>query len=210
MRTSRLLAGTLTAAALLLAAGCTAATIAPAPTSSAPADVERAFMDLAADLDTVGAFMLVRTPSREYALSSGTVAADAGTAAPTADTVFRIGSNTKTFTATAVLLLIEDGLLELETPLAVFRPDVPEADRITVRMLLAMRSGIGNYTDNEAWIEAALADPARVWEPDELVRLGFELPRPFEPDAAYQYSNTNTVLLGQIAEQVAGGLRQSR
>lgn len=116
----------------------------------------------------------------------------------------RIGANTKTFTATAILLPVEEGLLDLETPLAEYRPDIPEAERITIRMLLDMRSGIGNYTDNEAWIEAALADPARVWEPDELVRMGIELPRPFEPDAAYEYSNTNTVLLGQIAEQVAG------
>ncbi len=202
MRRHRLAAAVLGAAVLLLAAGC-AAPAAPDPAPSAPADVEQAFTELADELGTVGAFMLVRTPSDEYALSYGTVAEGSGTI-PAADTVFRIGSNTKTFTATAILLLVEDGLLDLDTPLAEYRPDVPEAERITIRMLLAMRSGIGNYTANEAWVRASLADPARVWEPDELVRLGLEMPRPFEPDAAYEYSNTNTVLLGQIAEQVAG------
>jgi len=70
--------------------------------------------------------------------------------------------------AAAAVSLAEDGLLDLDAPLADFLPDeivarVANADTATVREALAMRSGIYNYTENDAFTEAVLDNPDRPW-----------------------------------------------
>src|SRR5215203_713682 len=64
----------------------------------------------------------------------------------TIETKFRIGSNTKTFTAAAILQLVDKGILSLEDKLTRFFPDFPKGDSVTIRMLLNHTSGIRNYT----------------------------------------------------------------
>ena len=120
---------------------------------------------------------------------------------------FRVGSLTKPMVATVILQLADEGRLSLDDPLARFLPGVlPEADRVTLRQLLNHTSGIGDYVDDPGFINAAFANPSRVWTPQELIAIANGMPRSFPPGAAgrWEYSNTNYILLGLVAE-VAGG-----
>jgi D-alanyl-D-alanine carboxypeptidase len=67
-----------------------------------------------------------------------------------------------------------------------------------------MTSGIASYTFNEQFQEQLFSDPQRIWRPEELVQIGIEDSPAFDPDTEFQYSNTNTVLLGLVLEQVTG------
>ena len=116
----------------------------------------------------------------------------------------RIGSITKTFTVTALLILADEKKLGLDDPVSKYTPWVPNAQNITLRMLADMTSGLASYTESEAWVKQFLKNPNRVWTPRELVDVGIAQKPTFAPDTGWHYSNTNTVLLGMIIEQVTG------
>jgi D-alanyl-D-alanine carboxypeptidase len=122
----------------------------------------------------------------------------------TPDLYMRIGSETKTFTATAVLQLVEEGRVGLEDPISKYVKGVPNGADITVRELGEMRSGIVDFTDNEAWEAEYLAAPTRSWTPRQVLAASFSLPPSFPPGRRYEYSNTNYVLLGLLVEKVTG------
>ena len=122
------------------------------------------------------------------------------TDAMTLNDYVRIGSNTKTMTATVVLKLVDQKKLGLDDRLNAFRPDVPDGAGIKIRDLLDMRSGLENYSTRHDVNASLDQEPSRVWEPEELIRLGIELPPSGPPQSGFSYSNTNTVLLGRIAE----------
>ena len=121
---------------------------------------------------------------------------------------FRAGSITKTFVAAATLQLVEEGKLALEDPLpAVLPPRVvarfPDADRITVRMLLNHTSGIGEYSGARHEREV-YADPRRRWRVSEFLDRAAAQPRLSAPGERHAYSNTNYNLLGLAIEQATG------
>jgi CubicO group peptidase (beta-lactamase class C family) len=118
----------------------------------------------------------------------------------TADTLFRIGSATKMFTALAIMQLVERGRLSLDGPLATFWPDFPNAASITIRDLLMHRSGIANYLD------AAVADgrSQSPTTPVQIINEAMKFPPGAAPGTRFSYSNTNYVLLGLIVERISG------
>ncbi|HXH34274.1 MAG TPA: serine hydrolase domain-containing protein [Plantibacter sp.] len=160
-----------------------------------------AFEQSAADMLVPGAVMLIRTPQGDVELAYG-VTEWAGSTPVTMGDHIRIGSNTKTWTGTVILQLVEDGVIALDDPVSAYRPDVPNGDDITIEQLLTMRSGLHNYTTTLELNTALDVTPERVWDPEELVRLGLAEPPYFAPGEGYMYSNTNTVLLGLIAEDL--------
>ncbi|MEU4724942.1 serine hydrolase domain-containing protein [Nonomuraea dietziae] len=121
------------------------------------------------------------------------------------DLYMRIGSETKTFTVTALLELVDQGKVGLDDPIAKYVDEVPNGDRITLRDLAGMRSGLFNYSDDEAFFKALIANPQRPFTPQELLAYSFKRPVQFQPGAQFQYSNTNIILLGLVVEK-AGGL----
>jgi D-alanyl-D-alanine carboxypeptidase len=150
-----------------------------------------------------GAVVVLRTPQRNYTVAVGTTELGAQTA-PTADTHFRIASNTKTMTAALIVLLAQDGKLRFSDPVAEYLPNVPNGNNITIAELLKMRSGLYNYTADPDLAATLDADPTRVWRPDEILAIAFRHPPQFAPDASYEYCNTNYAMLGLIAEKVGG------
>ena len=115
----------------------------------------------------------------------------------------RIGSETKTFTATALLELVDDHKVGLDDPISKYVSDVPDGDHITLRQLAAMRSGLFPYTSDPGFITALQADPRKPYTPEQLLAFGFKHPNVFPPGTATQYSNTNYILLGLVVEKVS-------
>ena len=122
--------------------------------------------------------------------------------AATPDTVFRIGSTTKTFTATAILQLAEKGALKLDDPISQYVPATPAAwSAITLRNLLNHTSGIPDFVQANGFVKG----PARIDDyPAELVDLVRDKPLEFTPGSKFHYSNTGYILLGMVIEQVSG------
>jgi len=118
----------------------------------------------------------------------------------TPNSSFRIGSVTKQFTATAILLLVQDGKLRLDQKLSEFYPDVANADRITIRQMLNHTAGIRSYTESEGFMESLTKyeDPKKM----EARIAGYKAD--FEPGESWMYSNSGYYLLGRIAERVSG------
>jgi len=123
---------------------------------------------------------------------------------PTVTDHTRIGSVTKTFTGTVILQLVDEGKLKLDQSIAKWFPTAPEASKITIRELGNMSSGINTYTADEAITARYLEHPSTAWKADELIAAGLALPRKFAPGAGFFYSDTNTLMLGKIAETVTG------
>lgn len=114
-----------------------------------------------------------------------------------------IGSNTKTFMATVALQLVAEHRLRLSDPMDKWLPGVvPNGRSITVRMLLNHTSGLYNYTEDPTWLARVLAEPSRVWRPDELVAVAVAHPSTFAPGTGWAYSNTNYILVGMILQKV--------
>lgn len=150
-----------------------------------------------------GSVVLARTPQGEFLEAFGTriVGEDVPV---TTDDHFRVGSNTKPMTGTVLLQLVEEGLIALDDPLSMYRPDVPNGDAMTLAQLLGMRSGLFSYSELLSFNEIMDSAPQRVWEPEELVAIGLAEPPDFPPGEGFHYSNTNTVLAGLIAEDLTG------
>lgn len=159
--------------------------------------------EMAREFRTPAMLVWIRTPTGEYLNTHGALT-DGGTESPTLDTAVRVGSNTKTWTGTIVLQMVQEGRLGIDDPVSRYRPDVPNGENITIGQLLDMRSGLASYTQTLELDRALDEEPERVWDPEDLVRLGLEQPPLFPPGTEYSYSNTNTVLLGLIAERLDG------
>ncbi len=129
----------------------------------------------------------------------------------------RIGSNTKTFTATVMLQLVAEGTVGLDTLVADCLPGFGLDPKITVRMLLQHTSGVFNFTgeyyDDGTFAPGIPATTAgqewvdnqfKTYRPEELVRLALSKPARFEPGTDWSYSNTNYVLARLLIEKVTG------
>ncbi len=115
---------------------------------------------------------------------------------------FPVGSVTKTFTATVILRLVQEGLLALSAPISHWVPWVQDARQITVRMLLNMTSGIyDEYQSDSQLIEDISGHPHRSFKPEEIVRMAVAH-GPVGPPGTPEYSSTNYIILGIIAQDI--------
>ncbi|MGW0020758.1 serine hydrolase domain-containing protein [Rhodococcus sp. NPDC003382] len=180
-----------------------------APTAEAPpaqddleAAVRPVITEQMEEMGIPGLVAIVRSPERgDYEIAAGVANIDTGEPVEMTDH-FRIGSITKTFTATVVLQLAQEGKFGLDDPLEQYFPQV-DTNGATIRQALNMTSGIPTYT-TDAFLNALADDPQRVWTPDELLATIEGTPAEFAPGEGWDYSNTNYVLLGMLAERFGG------
>ncbi|MDX1407859.1 MAG: serine hydrolase domain-containing protein, partial [Saprospiraceae bacterium] len=118
----------------------------------------------------------------------------------TIDGVFQIASVSKPFTATAIMMLVEEGKLRLDDPVSRFVPDFTRGADLTVHHLLTHTSGIPNINSMPVYTILEQQDNA----PAGLITHFKDLPLDFEPGERYGYSNSNYNLLAFIVEQVSG------
>ncbi|MFD8373997.1 serine hydrolase domain-containing protein [Streptomyces sp. NPDC059688] len=225
-RSAHLRRGTLVAvtAATLLAPTAAGAVPAPAPavfTAGSPTpspsgpDVRALTPAVARQLDTSvervmreanvpGVTVGIWTPGQPDYVRSFGVADKASGRKMTPDLFMRIGSETKTFTVTALLQLADQGKVGLDDPIGRYVDGVPNGDRITLRQLAGMRSGLFNYTEDDDFFKALTSDPRRPFTPQQLLDYAFRHPVLFEPGQKFFYSNTNLILLGLVVEKESG------
>ncbi|GHG25912.1 serine hydrolase domain-containing protein [Streptomyces zaomyceticus] len=215
----RLFAATVLVASVLAPMAATpatpvhAATVAPHGEDDCPpgglgpeltARLDRTIEDVRKQAGIPGVVVGLWMPGKgEYVRATGV--ADTVTGRPMrTDGYVRIGSETKTFTVTALLKLVDDGRIGLDDPISRYVRGVPKGDRITLRQLAEMRSGLFPYTSDEDFVHDLLSDPQRSFTPREVLAYGFRHRNTFKPGAQFEYSNTNLVLLGLVVEKVTG------
>lgn len=118
------------------------------------------------------------------------------------ETVFRLGSITKQFTAAAIMILQEQDKLSVNDDLHKYVPDFPtEGHKITIANLLSHTSGIANYTEDHSIMEKHIQEPTTL---DAMLKLFAKHPMHFAPGEQFRYSNTGYVLLGKVIEVASG------
>ncbi|MEV0762707.1 serine hydrolase domain-containing protein [Nocardia sp. NPDC050435] len=189
----------LTAAALF--AGST-----ETPAAADPGGFQRALEEIVAR-GAAGVQAHVQTPGGAWDGSAGVVQLGRPDPVPPGAR-FRIGSITKTFTATALLQLVGDGRIGLEDSVARWLPEFGVDPRITVRMILGQTSGLLDYLNGGAGypplVGDSVADIRRTWQPADFVHWATGKPLQFAPGSGWAYSNTNYIVAGLLIERVSG------
>jgi D-alanyl-D-alanine carboxypeptidase len=117
-----------------------------------------------------------------------------------ADTSYPIGSNTKQFTAAAILMLQDDGKLRIDDRLSKYLPEIPHAGAVTLRNLLTHSGGYAEYTEIGSFDEIG----NRPTTLSAMVNTVDHRPLAFTPGTARQYSNTGYNLLAMVIERISG------
>ena len=117
---------------------------------------------------------------------------------------FRNGAVAISYMSTLLLRLVDQQVVTLDDPLATWLPDLPDADRVMLRMLANMTAGYPDFVQNPKLSQEVYADPFRQWTPEEQIAIGLSTPRLFAPGTNWDYSHTDYVILGQALEKITG------
>jgi D-alanyl-D-alanine carboxypeptidase len=188
---------------LLLTALCPAFGRAESQSSLAPG--LRAKIDAAAQqvLSTTGvpsaSVAIVQDGRIVYLQAYGTARLEPRTAARP-EMRYSIGSISKQFTATAILLLAEQGKLSLDDPVARFIPDLTRAKEVTIRQVLSHTAGYQDYWPQD-YVPRFMLQPITA---NKILDLWARKPLDFDPGTQWQYSNTGFIAAGLIVERASG------
>ncbi|KZB86063.1 serine hydrolase domain-containing protein [Amycolatopsis regifaucium] len=193
----------LTVAGLLGTAWTTAAEAAP-PRGS---ELRKSLDALVSKEKFPAALASVTDRGRTTSLVAGSSRIDRQVPVPRDGSV-RAGSNTKTFTAVAVLQLVAEGKVELDAPIEKYLPGLVrgegiDATKITVRQLLQHTSGLPDYTEHLG-VEEFEKIRHRFFQPHDLLAAALAHPAKFAPGTKWAYSNTGYLLAGMVIEKVTG------
>jgi len=165
-----------------------------------------AFIDRKIAEGLPGMTMLIETPDGIWAGAAGMADIPNNVPMQTCN-IGRVGSITKTFTATLILQLAEKGVLKLSDTISQYLDPamvkkISNAELATVEQLLSHTSGIIDYTGQIDFSIVALNDTYKLWTAEEELAFIYGEPALFEPNTQRKYSNSNYVLLGLIAENI--------
>jgi D-alanyl-D-alanine carboxypeptidase len=123
--------------------------------------------------------------------------------------ISRVGSTVKMFTATTVLLLQEEGKLDIDDKISDYLEGdaitkIENAEKATIRQLLQHSSGIFNYIQSTQFQTASLNDLIREWTSEDLLKYAYNKKAYFQPGEDVRYSNTNYILLGMLITKIEG------
>lgn len=175
---------------------------APQPWKTTAAKLDRVIQKTATDAGVPGVIVGVWKPGQPRYVRAFGVRNTSNGAPMRTDLNMRIGSETKTFTVTALLQLVDRGKVGLDDPISAYVHGVPNGKHITLRQLADMRSGLFAYSKDAGFQHTLATEPHRQWSPSELLGIAFKHPNQFPPGTQFDYSNTNTVLLGLVVEKV--------
>lgn len=161
------------------------------------AQLDSLFNALASNQKYMGSFAIAQNGQNIYSRTIGKADIASHQDATTASK-YRIGSISKTFTATLIFKAIEEKKLRLDQKIDTFFPTVKNADQITVAQLLSHRSGIHDLTANADYLQWNTQAKTR----DELIKIISDGKIDFAPDSKASYSNSNYILLSFILENI--------
>ncbi|MBN2026524.1 MAG: beta-lactamase family protein [Actinobacteria bacterium] len=178
--------------------------VAPSFSADLQQQLRQIVEDSMVEQDIPGVIVGIWIPAQgEWVAAFGEADIETCRAMTTADRM-RIASNTKTFVATLVLQLADEGRLSLHDPLEKYIQGVPYGNEITLRNLLNMTSGIFSFSEDEDFLAAFTSDPLMELTPEEELEIALNHPPNFAPGEDWEYSDTNYEILGMIVEQVTG------
>lgn len=120
------------------------------------------------------------------------------------DDKIRIGSISKTFVATVILQLVDEGRINLDDPLSKYYPDYPDSENITIRQMLDMTSGIPDYIEDPVVLKSFVYDRTDIYTLEQLYEITKKMKPSFPPGTGWEYSNGNYNILGMMIEKVTG------
>ena len=173
---------------------------------SSPDGFQKTLDDLVEKKAATAVLLRVRTGDGEWSGAAGVSDVRTGRPADPAG-YFRIGSVTKTFAATVLLQLVDEGRLRLDDPVARHLPGVvPDGERITVRQVLQHTSLLRDYMSDPGWSTNRWRGPERFrgYKPGRLLAQAFRTPAENPPDVTWKYSNTNYIVVGRLIERLTG------
>ncbi|WP_327139491.1 serine hydrolase domain-containing protein [Nocardia sp. NBC_01327] len=213
------IAPTVTVLALLAVAGCSSVNTdnSPKAVTSTPVAVSAHRVDqVRADIDAIvrsgvpGVIATLTENGQTVTLTSG-VADRAGAApipmAPPQEV--RIGSISKTFTASIIMQLVTEGKIRLDEPVDTYLPGLltgngVDGKVITVRQILQHRSGLPEFSNDPEADEYRAAVEGRTLTPPQEIALALRHPAQFSPGTQFKYTNTNFIVAGMLIEKVTG------
>jgi D-alanyl-D-alanine carboxypeptidase len=123
----------------------------------------------------------------------------------TTDMHFRIGGIAETFMSTLLLMLVEQGRINLDDKIERWFPGLLAADQVTVRMLVSNTAGYIDYVTVKDFLDLELAEPFRTFTDEELINYSVRDGKMnFPPGTSQQYSHTDNVILGQVIQRATG------
>ena len=146
------------------------------------------------------AVLIARGDTVLFQGARGRASIELGVAA-TPETVFRIASVTKQFSAATLLALVDDGRAALDDPLSKYLPDFPNAANITLAQLLNHTSGVRSYTDIPGYMDTRIRADL---DTAGLIAVFRDEPVDFKPGERWAYNNSGYILVGAVIEKIAG------
>jgi len=153
----------------------------------------------------IAAYISLGDPGPAIEAFAGTTGRSPSDGPVSQDTLFQMGSTSKSFTAAVILKLETAGKLSLDDTIGRWLPEYPVWQHISIRRLMNMTSGIPNYSETEAMSHLWADEPQRDLRAEELVRMVYPTSsNTFPITTGYHYSNTNYTLASMIAERASG------
>jgi len=122
----------------------------------------------------------------------------------TPDMHFPNGNVAFAYVGTLLMQFVEEQEVGLDDTIDRWMPDLPEADKVTLRMLANHTSGYADYETDPAFVAAFYADPFHIWTFEERLALAFSRPVLFAPGTNWAYAHTNYMILGELLAEIGG------
>src|SRR4051794_1572130 len=194
MKTSRLL----TSSFLLLTFSAAAADTSPSQQSAIAEIVENAMKT-----EHLRAVIVKVTQDDKVVMSQAFGESLTGVPATTA-MHFRNGAVAFAYLGTLLMEFVDEHKVRLDDTIDRWMPTLPEANKVTLKMLVNQTSGYPDYETDPKWLAAWTADPFHIWTYDERLKYAFSRPMIFEPGTNWSYAHTNFMILGEILSKIGG------
>lgn len=205
-RRTAIAGGTVLTAATLIGRPADARKQSATPAASPVADPAAAIIDIAeaamSEMDLRAVLLYVTIDGEEIVRHAIGESLDGVPA--TTDMHLRNGAVAITYMSVLLLRLVDEGIVALDDTIERWLPDLPDAERVTLRMLANMTAGYPDYVQNPALAEGIYGNPFHAWTADELIGIGLSTPRVFPPGENWDYSHTDYVILGLALEGATG------
>jgi CubicO group peptidase (beta-lactamase class C family) len=197
-------------AVLTLALLATACTSAPGPSAAPDQSADPALAAAVADAVRKGMetwhlrSVIVKVTRGEEVVTRQAFGTSMDGVPTTNDMRFRNGAVAFAYIGTLLMQFVDEHKVTLEDPIDRWMPTLPEAGKVTLKMLANQTSGYPDFETDKAWLAAFNADPFHLWTFEERLRYAFARPMQFAPGTNWSYAHTNFMVLGEILSKIGG------